>query len=516
MDDVDATPGPLQVNRNDGRPVSGRQIRAWVYGLAALLMLMSTASLTLIAHLSWKEADRRALEMEHARFLNAVEELKRTISKAQLAAIQAPGAYEALSGPLDTNYIRSTLLPRLRSDAGLQRTFVFDRSSRLYTDTPGGRFGTGPETQQSAKVVRLAEATREAYAELRTDLGHGLSGIFLSQQVVLGASRTAFAMFDDAPVLLSAVPILPANGPVDDAVQSPPVLTNLFHLDQSWMTAVGVRLGFDNMVFTEGLPERKHPTHLLIFDPASQVVGYFDWDHAKPGLEIWLKTLPLIVLLVTVIGAVAAILARKISRLSASLEQSERRNHYFARHDPLTGLPNRHQLFDRLAFAFDGLPGTRFAVIACDLDKFKPVNDTHGHEAGDTVLCVIAERLQEVIGTHGLPARIGGDEFILLVTGYPSTDALRVMAERLLRSTALPIRIAGGENVRIGISLGIAEAPACGTSHTRLIRAADAALYQAKASGRNTFRFAPTEFSADSAPIKDLAAPHDKQKLNSI
>ncbi len=204
-----------------------------------------------------------------------------------------------------------------------------------------------------------------------------------------------------------------------------------------------------------------------------------------------MRALPLIVILAVLISLASIFVARKIGRLYASLEQSERRNHYYARHDSLTGLPNRHHFSDRLAYAIDGLPENEFAVIACDLDLFKPVNDTYGHEAGDTVLRVTADRLQKTLGDNGIAGRIGGDEFILLLPKFNDRAELVSLATQILENASRPIEISPGTEVVIGVSLGIALAPQNGMTEPHLIRAADMALYQAKDSGRNTFCIAP-------------------------
>jgi len=145
-----------------------------------------------------------------------------------------------------------------------------------------------------------------------------------------------------------------------------------------------------------------------------------------------------------------------------------------ATHDPLTGLPNRTALISRLSAA-----KTRVGVCYIDLDGFKEVNDKHGHDAGDTLLCAIAERIGQVATDHGaLAARIGGDEFLVLAERYTSAPAL---ARDILDEIRQPVPIPGGE-IRITACAGIAVGTAT-SLNASVVADADAALYRAKASG---------------------------------
>ena len=162
------------------------------------------------------------------------------------------------------------------------------------------------------------------------------------------------------------------------------------------------------------------------------------------------------------------------ARLHAELRVQAERNAHDARHDPLTGLPNRTQLQARLAEAVASRCAV--SVLLLDLDRFKPVNDTHGHEAGDQVLRVVAERLRTAVRPGDLVARLGGDEFAVLVAEGSDSGLL---AERLQALVASPITF--GELVlTVGASVGRATSPQDGTSPEALLRAADDDMYRVK------------------------------------
>ncbi|MFN3686259.1 diguanylate cyclase domain-containing protein [Salinarimonas sp.] len=175
-----------------------------------------------------------------------------------------------------------------------------------------------------------------------------------------------------------------------------------------------------------------------------------------------------------------------ITALKKAIEEAAAAHAEVARlalHDPLTGLPNRRSFHDRLAQA---LETGGCALLVVDLDGFKPVNDAHGHEAGDRLLVAIAERLQACAGPAGFVARLGGDEFAVIL---PAAEVARAAAEEIVRAVSAPVTL-GDVTVAIGASVGLAEARP-GETGDALLRRADGALYDAKRRGRRRVCDAP-------------------------
>jgi diguanylate cyclase (GGDEF)-like protein len=156
-----------------------------------------------------------------------------------------------------------------------------------------------------------------------------------------------------------------------------------------------------------------------------------------------------------------------------------------AQHDPLTGLPNRALLAERLrdALAAEESP-EGVTVVFVDLDGFKPVNDTHGHAAGDLLLREVAARLREVVREEDTVARLGGDEFALVCPGLLEADATGLV-ERLRDAVARPVRLASGADVRVSASTGTATSSP-GDDAERLLDEADHRMYAAKRRRRST------------------------------
>ncbi len=160
-----------------------------------------------------------------------------------------------------------------------------------------------------------------------------------------------------------------------------------------------------------------------------------------------------------------------------------------AHHDALTGLPNRRLLDDRIAQAFASArrSGEHVAFMLLDLDRFKPINDTYGHEAGDGVLKAVATRLKTCVRGSDTVARVGGDEFVVMLPMRGGQDAVRV-AETILATLGEPIAF-GGNQFQVGVSIGISVFPEDATDKDELLKFADRAMYHVKAAGRNSYRF---------------------------
>lgn len=169
-------------------------------------------------------------------------------------------------------------------------------------------------------------------------------------------------------------------------------------------------------------------------------------------------------------------------------KRAELRIAHLAHHDALTELPNRAFLRESLNQALREGERASLAVLSLDLDGFKAVNDRHGHPAGDALLITVGERLRGTVAGGDVVARFGGDEFVIIDSAFSNAGEVEELAQRLIESLSAPIAIAG-EEVTVGVSIGIAFAPVDGRTPEDLLKNADAALYRAKAAGRGTFRF---------------------------
>jgi diguanylate cyclase (GGDEF)-like protein len=169
---------------------------------------------------------------------------------------------------------------------------------------------------------------------------------------------------------------------------------------------------------------------------------------------------------------------------------------FMARHDALTRLPNRVMFRERIEQALAMAErGIQFAVFYLDLDKFKEVNDTLGHPAGDAILVAVADRLKACVREVDTVARLGGDEFAIIQHGVRQPDDAEVLAGRIIAVFSQPLDVCG-QQITVGVSIGVAVAPSNGASYESLVRDADIALYLAKTEGAGVARFFEPEMDA--------------------
>ena len=180
--------------------------------------------------------------------------------------------------------------------------------------------------------------------------------------------------------------------------------------------------------------------------------------------------------------------------------QTQERLHYLSYHDVLTELPNRLLFLEWLnhALAVDGDAGIKLAVICLDVDRFKIINDTLGHDSGDRVLLALAGLLKACLNKGDTVARLGGDEFAVLVEHFASPSDVMTKINKILERLAQPLHI-DGHDLYITVSMGIALAPDDGADANTLLKNADAALNRAKEQGRHTYQFYSADLSQKAA-----------------
>lgn len=179
-------------------------------------------------------------------------------------------------------------------------------------------------------------------------------------------------------------------------------------------------------------------------------------------------------------------------------KKAEERLRHMAYHDPLTGLANRNKLeqFINQILAQSRRHQESFALLFIDLDRFKNINDTIGHEAGDLLLQIIADRLKGAIRNTDLVARLGGDEFVIVVTDVHKSESVAVIAHKILESVMQAV-IVKGQELYITTSIGISLYPFDGQNMQTLMKNADLALYRAKEHGKNNYQFYTMEMTSN-------------------
>jgi diguanylate cyclase len=227
---------------------------------------------------------------------------------------------------------------------------------------------------------------------------------------------------------------------------------------------------------------------LPVYDPNDQPLLYLSWMPERPGDTMRQRLVPLMLFGSAVAAMLLTFLVMYIRWIARNLAESEKTTQKLLGRDPLSGLPNRLLFGERLDDELRRLThtGGGLAVMFLDLDRFKDVNDTFGHQAGDQLIKLTARRLEGLLHAPDTLARFGGDEFAIIQTGLRSPDDAAILARRILDSITHPFDVAEAP-VTIGISIGVALAPEHGRDRETLMRLADTALYEAKSAGRNRY-----------------------------
>jgi diguanylate cyclase (GGDEF)-like protein/PAS domain S-box-containing protein len=183
--------------------------------------------------------------------------------------------------------------------------------------------------------------------------------------------------------------------------------------------------------------------------------------------------------------------AAELIRSNATLEQSASHLRYLANHDGLTGLPNRKLFHERLDQSIEWAKENSQPVglLFLDLDGFKLINDTHGHDVGDLLLKAVAKRLTSCLRGSDTVSRLGGDEFTVILPAIPMAQGAARVAEKILQTLAKPF-VLEGHTIFVTTSIGISLYPQHGLSADVLVKEADSAMYSAKDLGKNRYEFA--------------------------
>jgi len=245
----------------------------------------------------------------------------------------------------------------------------------------------------------------------------------------------------------------------------------------------------------EGGPPQNVPFFVESFIPVKRngsVIGVFDvfLDQSDDKIlyqrSLFLTEVIIAILVIFAAGLPGYLVYRQMRAISDARSEAQFRSE----HDALTGILNRHRLTDlaQSALAWNRRNKRQVAALMIDLDRFKDINDTFGHAAGDEVLKAVATRLKSSVREEDSVARFGGDEFVVLQVGIAQPSGARFLADRLIAVLSEPHDV-GGAELACGASIGVAISPPDGQDFETLIACPDAALYKSKAGGRNSVSF---------------------------
>jgi diguanylate cyclase (GGDEF)-like protein len=364
---------------------------------------------------------------------------------------------------------------------GHDRAFVLNsRNEPIYAMVDG-----------AAAEVSAYEPDRRTIAPLAAQLRKLLRSAKLGEAAADPEKYRAadVVVVENRPAIASVLPLVSDTGAITQTPGTEYFQVAVRFLDRSFLDGLMQQYMLDGARFAwsdnTGALEAAFP----LTSSNGKRIGFFIWKPDRPGELIFARMAPALAVALLLAALGISVLVRRLRRASTELQISEAQAQHLAFHDPLTGLPNRALFFARLE---QGLMATRrdsgrIALLYLDLDRFKNVNDTLGHSAGDELIRELGERLTSLTRTKDCVARLGGDEFAILQTDVFSQDDVVALCERIIQAVSHPFEVLGNAAF-VGVSIGVAIAPDCGLDRADLMRKADIALYRAKFEGRNRFR----------------------------
>ena len=447
-------------------------LRAVVFPTVLTLAFLGTM-VAAILHFSTSQSDRLAVDRQDRLVRIAVKETIDDVALDQEASTYWDDAVIKMrQSPLDAEWIDNNLGIWFHTYYDHDEAYVLNASDR-----PVYAMQNGVRTQPAA-FARVATPAGALASKLRAEIGEGYVAREGSRGKTIGSSD--IALVRGHPAIVSVKPIVSETGDVAQAPGSEFLHVSVRYLDGSFLNRLTELYGIDRPVFAR---ERSSAAALPITSTDGTVIGYLSWSPFAPGSEIENQMIPVLLGTFIAVGLLAALLLLRLWRSRVELEASRAQAQHLAFHDSLTGLPNRALFEDRLDHALLRR-GSNVAVLMLDLDRFKAVNDTLGHQAGDTLIRDLGVRLSALTREADTISRLGGDEFAILIEDCRPAD-LHNLAARIIAEINKPFSIIGNQ-VHVGISIGIVLSEG-ERDRLELVRKADIALYNAKDSGRNTY-----------------------------
>lgn len=416
-------------------------------------------------------------------------------------------AVRALASQIDWAFVREEMADWLWDDFGIQTTIVVGSDDVPRVMVFEDDILAVKEAQRHVDLAfDLIVAAREAYMAKRVPSGDRFTYVAHPVRSRDPIYVSDVRMIDGDVNMIVAQAIVPDE---DETLPDghPNVLLTLKPLTGAMVGDAGKKLGISGFAVAPASEVPAGAGSLRVSRGEGANALYAIWTPSHPSSVIWRQALPVLAgvvgLAILALGAVALLYGRALHRM----QKSEARNRFLAHHDALTGLPNR-LYFDRvLEEILSRGEQDRCAVLCIDLDRFKAVNDTYGHSAGDAVLKTVAARILAAVDGRGIAARVGGDEFIVLLHEGLGRDAVRLLCDTIVESVCAEIPIEGG-HASVGASIGVAWWPEDARTAKSIIRSADEALYRAKEDGRGRAYLADDEGAG--GPVLESRGPESR------
>ena len=392
------------------------------------------------------------------------------------AVAHSDGAARNIADAYDPDWTQQNVGAWFESVADHDVVFVLDA-----TGTP--RFVQGPSRTKTPLWLDSARSDLTAlFAALRGDGIAAKSGLGLARSDSVGHGLVMLHRLNNRPAIIAAAAIARPQEPAEGR----PVMISAKFIDANLLAGFAGQLRLTNLRLLDDEPAAGTDFVDAIHAANGTTVARLAWTPKQPGSDIVHSVAPFITVALAGFALLAAFVLRYMRRTAAAIAAGETRLRFLAMHDPLCGLPNRIYFGDRLeaTIAEVRAGGGNAAVFCIDLDHFKDVNDTLGHNVGDDLIRNVTLRLSNTLRGGDLVARLGGDEFAIISQIAEEPERVMALATRIIKAICAPYSV-NGHNIVIGASIGIAVIDRNCAGAADIMRYADMALYRAKNEGRN-------------------------------
>ncbi|MCJ2189217.1 putative bifunctional diguanylate cyclase/phosphodiesterase [Novosphingobium beihaiensis] len=463
-------------------PHAGRSSAAANFTPHIVLAAVGVAML-IVGTLIWsgREVDKISRQRDLAIVSLVLEESMEHVAHTQEAETFWDDAVLALrQNPLDMGWLDRNMGIWFYRYAGMDEVYILSPANApVYAMRDGKR--VVPESYIAVEDVADPLVTR-----LRRT--HKVAQFADSDMTMQTPGQMDFAVLRGRPAIISVKPVVPGTGLVTQEAGREAVHIAVVFLDDDFFARIGSQYGLARARYQIAPGRDPLDASAPLRTRGGRTIGYLVWQPFAPGSQVTEIVGPTLVLVLMLSTAVIYVLASRLVKRTTDLEESRLQAEHQATHDGLTGLGNRAMFEERFdeALARARRHGSMLALLYIDLDRFKQINDTLGHPAGDALIRQVARRLVAEVRRYDIVARLGGDEFAVLVQEPEDRAAIDRICQRIVGQLGLPFNVSGSQ-AYIGASIGVAIAPGDGLDRTELTRRADIALYQAKAEGRSRY-----------------------------
>jgi diguanylate cyclase (GGDEF)-like protein len=448
--------------------------------------------LAIIAYAGWS-SNQIATERERTLLENALNQsIARVLNEQKSVAWWDDSVLKITDDAIDLDFVDANFGIFLTETYGQDEVYILNGDDRpLYSYFDAQRQEpTGYEARRPALEALIAEAWRGQQKSLRTR-PDTFSESQSNYRILAGALQPArwaghIVSVDGRPAVVAALTIVP-NVNMELLKGTPNLLVSVKYIDEAFTSEIGRSLLLPDLSMTPEMAQRDGVVSEAFVGDDGVPAGFLSWTTRRPGQVLLTIILPLVAFGVFAAGVLASTLFKRLKRGSEELARRESQARYEAKHDALSGLPNRVRMVEEIErFLYRRTPkrnNLRAVAAYIDIDRFKDINDTLGHAAGDQLIKAVGQRLKARLRPQDFLSRFGGDEFVILgVSADP--EASTALAERVAQAFAAPFSI-NDQSIRVTASIGLSVAPDNGVTADELMRHADIALYEAKNGGRD-------------------------------